>query len=357
MSTKAVTVLAGSDHYEVQRAAAALAETMKPEDPLNFEVVNAQADTVGDALSQIAALREAVLTLPFLGGGKVVWWKNVTFLADTPQGRSEAVLEALEKLLPVLQKADDSVRVIVSALGIDRRRAFFKALGKIADVRAFDLPDARKVDPEDAIALIESRLFERKLKAEAGVAERLFAAFGADKRSIEEAVEKLDVYAGDGRTVSLAEARALVAGNRDVAIWDFCDAVLAGRSRDALEELEQLFRQGESEIGILILLSQQIRLAALGGVLAEAKLLRLVPKGSFMNVQLAPEAESYLPRKKSGETVNTWQLGQVCQKSKKRPAHFWVRAVDLLHRVHRQIVTGQADKQRALELAVLELTA
>ncbi|HEY8967222.1 MAG TPA: hypothetical protein VIM58_12290, partial [Candidatus Methylacidiphilales bacterium] len=180
---------------------------------------------------------------------------------------------------------------------------------------------------------------------------------GADKRNIEEAVEKLDLHAGEGREVSLADARALVAGNREVAIWDFCDAVLAGRSRDALEELEQLFRQGESEIGILILLSQQVRLAALGGVLAENKLLKLVPRGNFMNVQLAPEAEAYLPRKKSGETVNTWQLGQVCQKSRKRPAHFWVRAVDLLHRVHRQIVTGQADKQRALELTVLELTA
>ncbi|SDU16709.1 DNA polymerase III, delta subunit [Verrucomicrobium sp. GAS474] len=354
---KPVTLYAGSDHYEVQRAAIALAESMAPEDPLNYEVLNAQADTVNDALAQIAALREAVLTLPFMGGGKVVWWKNVTFLADTPQGRSEAVLEALEKLVPVLQGADETVKVIISALGIDRRRAFFKALGKFAEVRAFDLPDARKIDPEDAIAIIESRLFERRLKAEPGVAERIFAAFGADKRSIEEAVEKLDLHAGEGRTVTAAEARVLVGGNREVAIWDFCDAVLAGRSRDALEELEQLFRQGESEIGILILLSQQIRLAALGGVLAENKLLRLVPKGNFMNVQLSPEAEAYLPRKKSGETVNTWQLGQVCQKSRKRPASFWVKAIDLLHRVHRQIVTGQADKQRAIELAVLELTA
>ena len=355
--SKAVTFYAGSDHYEVQRAAVALAEKMMPEDPLNYEVLNAQADTVGDALSQIAALREAVLTIPFLGGSKLVWWKNVTFLADTPQGRSEAVLEALEKLLPVLQGADATVNVIISVLGIDRRRAFFKALGKFAEVRAFDLPDARKVDPEDAIALIESRLSEKRLKVEPGVAERLFAAFGVDKRNIEEAVEKLDLHAGEGRSVTLAEARVLVAGNREVAIWDFCDAVLAGRSRDALEELEQLFRQGESEIGILILLSQQIRLAALGGVLAENKLLRLAPKGNFVNVQLAPEAEAYLPRKKSGETVNTWQLGQVCQKSRKRPAQFWVNAVDLLHRVHRQVVTGQADKQRALELAVLELTA
>ncbi len=71
---KPVIVYAGSDTYEVQQAASALAQKLAPDDPLNFEVLNAQADNVDGALSQIAALREEVLTLPFLGGGKLVWW-------------------------------------------------------------------------------------------------------------------------------------------------------------------------------------------------------------------------------------------------------------------------------------------
>jgi DNA polymerase-3 subunit delta len=355
---KPVTLYAGSDTFEIQQAAAALAAKLTPDDPLNFEVLNAQAETVDAALSAIAALREAVLTLPFLGGGKVVWWKNVTFLADTPLGRNTSVLEALESILPVLQQVDGtSVTVLVSALGVDRRRAFFKALGKFAEVKAFDLPDARKIDPEEVLDGIEARLSRQGIKAEAGVAQRLFQAFGADKRSLEEAVEKLAVYVGGPGTLTAAEARDLIGGSREIAIWDFCDAVLSGKAKAALTELEQLFRQGESEIGILILLAQQVRLAALGGVLLENKLLRIVPKGSFTSAELDPRAEAYLPRKKSGETINTWQLGQVCQKSRKRPAAFWIGAVDLLHRTNRQIVTGAADKQRALELAVLQLTA
>jgi len=355
---KPVTVYAGSDTYEIQKAASALAEKLTPDDPLNFEVLHAQADNVEGALTQIAALREAILTLPFLGGGKLVWWKNVTFLADTPLGRNTSVIEALEALLPVLQSADGtSVTVLVSVLGIDRRRAFFKALGKFAEVKAFDLPDARRLDPEEVIDLIEAKLSEKRLKPEAGVAQRLFQAFGADKRSLEEAIEKLYVFTGGGGAITAAQARDLIGGNREIAIWDFCDAVLSGQARAALTELDQLFRQGESEIGILILLSQQIRLAALGGVLLENKLLRITPKGNFVSVDLDPRAEAYLPRKKSGETINTWQLGNICQKSRKRPAAFWIEAVEILHRTNKQIVTGAADKQRALELAVLQLTS
>ena len=351
---KSIFLFAGSDHFEVQQAAMAAVRKLAPEDPMNQEVLNAQAENVDGALMCIASLREAVLTLPFFGGGKLVWWKNVTFFADSPLGRNQSVLEALEALAPVLEKVDGvSVTLVVSALGVDRRRTFFKTLGKLAEVKGFDVPDARKMDPGEVLDMIEGKLAAAGVRAKPAVAERLFQAFGVDKRALEGAVEKLAVFAGEAGTVTPEEARALVAGNREAAIWDFCDAVLAGKAKVALLELEQLLRQGESEIGILILLSQQVRLAALGGVLLENKLLRLMPRGA----DVAPEAECYLPRKKSGETVNTWQLGQVCQKSRHKASAFWIAAVETLHHANRQIVTGVVDKRRALELAVLQLTS
>jgi len=354
---KPVTLLAGSDHYEVQKAALALAQKLTPEDPLNFEVLNAQVDHVDAALAQIASLREAVLTLPFLGGGKLVWWKNVTFLADTVLGRNASVLEALEQLLPVFQQVDGtSVTLVISALGVDKRRKFVKELGKVADVRTFDLPDARRLDPAEVVETIEGQLARRGLRAESGVADRLFQAFGADKRGLEEAVEKLHVFVGGPGEITLAQTRDLVGGNRETVIWDFCDAVLSGKPKAALIELEQLFRQGESEIGILILLAMQVRMAALGGVLLEHKLMRIVQKGSFTSAEIDAKAEACLPRKKSGEAVSTFQIGQVCQKSRRRPAAFWMEALEILHRTNKQIVTGAADKQRALELAVLQIT-
>jgi hypothetical protein len=74
-------------------------------------------------------------------------------------------------------------------------------------------------------------------------------------------------------------------------------------------------------------------------------------------VELKPEGEAVLPRKKTGETISTYNLGQVLQKSQHRPAKFWFNALDILHRAYRHILSGTADKVRTLEFAIIELCA
>ncbi len=46
------------------------------------------------------------MTLPFFGGGKLVWWKAVNFFDETGVGRHASVKEALESLQPDLEKVD-----------------------------------------------------------------------------------------------------------------------------------------------------------------------------------------------------------------------------------------------------------
>ena len=65
-------------------------------------------------------------------------------------------------------------------------------------------------------------------------------------------------------------------------IWDFCAAVLSGEAKPALAQLSALLAQEESEVGILILLAGQVRLAALAAVLRENQMLRL--KGGAIRV-------------------------------------------------------------------------
>ena len=69
-------------------------------------------------------------------------------------------------------------------------------------------------------------------------------------------------------------------------IWDFCHAVLSGEAKPALAQLSALLAQDESEVGILILLAGQVRLAALAAVLRENKMLRL-NRGSFASAEVS----------------------------------------------------------------------
>lgn len=358
--TKAgVVLIAGSDEAAVKKNAMARSEALQPADPMNVEVIDARVDSVDEAVAKIDELRAAILTLPFFGGGKLVWWKNVNFLDESVIGRSASVKDALEALVPDLEKADgESVTVLISALALHKGKSFTKALLKLAEASHYDLPDVRRGGEREMLELIENQIVQAGLRVGDGAAERLFAALGYNTGALQVEIEKLLCYlGGPGGTVTRDSVQLMVGGKKDVLIWDFCDSVLAGDARVATYLLNQLLAQDESEIGILILLAGQVRLAALGGMLKEQNLMKVTKRGNFTNVDLTPAGEALLPRKKSGEPISSFNLGNVVQKSQHKPAKFWFRAIEVLHRAYRHIIGGTADKVRTLEFAVIELCA
>ena len=121
----------GSDEAEVRIKAKGLAAELAPIDAGEFglEIIEAPADSVDCSVDMVESTLQAVLTLPFFGGGKLVWMKGVTFLKDSVQGRSEFVQAALEKLLKVLEEGlPEGITLLVSAPEPDKRKSFYKSL-------------------------------------------------------------------------------------------------------------------------------------------------------------------------------------------------------------------------------------
>jgi DNA polymerase-3 subunit delta len=354
--TLPIHFLCGSDEDAVKKAAADLAGKLAPDDAMNFETIDGRATTVDEAVQSIQKVREAILTLPFFGGGKLVWWKAVNFFDETGVGRHASVKEALESLQPDLARVDGaSVTLLISALGIHKGRSFSKALLKLAQAKYFDLPDLRKTSEDEIIFQIERRMKAAGIRPGPGAAERFFQATGIDTGVWSQELEKLVCFAGEG-DLTRDDVNRVISGSREVLIWDFCHAVLSGEARPALAQLSALLAQDESEVGILILLAGQVRLAALAAVLRDNKMLRL-NRGSFTSAEVSPEGEAYLPRKKSGEPISTYSLGQAAQRSQYRPARFWFQALALIYQAQKEMLTGESDKRRALELVVLEIVA
>jgi DNA polymerase-3 subunit delta len=360
-NTKAVSIhfLAGSDEDAVKKAALALSQKLAPADAMNFEIIDGRADSVDDAARSIAKVREAILTLPFFGGGKLVWWKAVNFFDETGVGRHASVKEALEALLPDLEQVDGaSVTLLISALGIHKGRAFAKALLKKAQAKYFDLPDLRKTSEDEIIFQIEQRMKAAGIRPGPGAAERFYQATGIDTAMWAQEMEKLACFIGEGsRELTRDDINRIISGSREVIIWDFCHAVLGGEARAALELLGSLLAQEESEVGILVLLAGQVRLAALGAVLRENRMLRLSNRGSFTSAEVTGGGEAYLPRKKSGEPISTYALGQAAQRSQHRSSAFWFDALNVIYTAQKNMLTGKGDKRGLLELAVLEIVA
>jgi len=253
-NTKAVPIhlLYGTDEDAVKKAAAALVDKIKPDDPMNFETVDGRADNVEGATQSIEKVREAILTLPFFGGGKLVWWKSVNFFDDKGPGRHESVKEALETLLPDLDKVDgESVTLVITALGLHKGKAFSKALLKKAQAKAFDQPTMQDNSEDSIIFEIERRMKAAGLNPSPDAAERFFLATRLDTGLWASEIEKLVVYmAGEKRELTREDVDNLIGKTREVIIWDFCHAVLSGNAKEAVGEVGALLLQRAHHPGL-----------------------------------------------------------------------------------------------------------
>src|SRR5213595_1376390 len=80
----------GSDEAGAKREASELAQKLAPAEAGEFgrEIIDAAADNVHGAANAIRSTIAALQTLPFFGGGKLVWLKSANFLSDDVRGKS-----------------------------------------------------------------------------------------------------------------------------------------------------------------------------------------------------------------------------------------------------------------------------
>src|SRR5881392_948626 len=102
--TANIHAVIGSDEAEVKRVAAELAQKLAPKEAGDFglEVIDGAADNAEQAAARIRSAIEALQTLPFFGGAKLVWLKNANFLGDNVIGRATSVQTALDELAEVI---------------------------------------------------------------------------------------------------------------------------------------------------------------------------------------------------------------------------------------------------------------
>jgi DNA polymerase III subunit delta len=310
-----VHFVTGSDEAAVRKAALELAKELAPEaDVFGLEVIDGAADNVEAAVNALQQARQALLTLPFLGGSKLVWLKNASFLADAGAGRSESVTRALERLCQVLESGlPEGVSFLLSAPLADKRRTGYKLLTKLATTAVYDLPHIGFRGDEEAIAeWTAMRARERGLQLLADAVDVLAARVGLNPLQLESELGKLETALGTGTRISSGEVRLLVPQTREGGIFDLSDAILKRDLPLALETLHQLIHQGEHGIPIL-----------LAAVVPTVRNLLLV-KDLMLSYSLSPPSQpqffagtlkllapaetAHLPRKKDG-TVSAYLLG------------------------------------------------
>jgi DNA polymerase III subunit delta len=313
--TSHIHFLTGTDEAAVRKAASALARELAPgADVFGLEIIDGAVDSVDAAAKSVQETMQSLLTLPFLGGSKLVWLKNASFLADSVAGRSESVLVALEKLCGILISGlPEGVSFLLSAPLADKRRAAFKSLSKLAATQVHDLPNLGfRGDEEAIVEWTTSRVREHDLQLDSNALEILAARVGLDTLQLESEIEKLETAFGNARRVSGEDVRILVPQTREGGIFDLSEAIARRDLSLALETLDQLLRQGERGIGILLaaVVPTVRNLLLVKDLLVRHRLPTPSQPQFFAGAlkRLPTEATSHLPRKKDG-TISAYPLG------------------------------------------------
>ena len=357
-----IHAIVGSDDVEVKRTAAELAERLKPANAGEFglEVIDGAADNSEQASARIRSTIEALRTLPFFGGEKVVWLKNANFLADDQKGRSASVQEALEELAETIDSGLGSdIAFLLSAIDVDKRRSFYKAIAKRAEVQIFDkLDSSRGGWEEEATEMVQARAKKRKLQFDDDALELFVLLTGGDTREIDNELEKIDIYLGKERAVPVDLVRELVPLTREGVIFDLSNALAERDLERALDLVRQLLDQGESAIGILLVaILPTVRNLLLAKDLMDRHGIPRphVPFPFISAVNRLPaNAIAHLPRKKDG-TVNAYALGIAAQNAHRFSSDQLVAGMQACLEANLQLVTTQLDHELILTEVVVKL--
>ena len=362
--TSHLHAVVGSDESAVKSAAAELAVKLTPPEAGDFglEVIDGCADNADQAAARIRSAIEALQTLPFFGGGKLVWLKNANFLGDNRIGSSAAVQEALEELSAALDGdlGGGEVRFLLSAPEVDKRRSFYKGLAKRAELQVFDkLDSSRSGWEEAALDLVQSLGRQRQLRFEEEALDLFVLLTGGETRTINNELEKIDLFLGPAeRRVTLETVRTLVPISRGGVIFELGNALAARHLDGALALVRRLLDQGESAIGILLvaIIPTVRNLLLAKDLMQRHRLSRPGAPFTFISTlnRLPSEATEHLPRKKDG-SINGYTLGIAAMQAHRFESSQLVHGLEACLNANLQIVTSQLDHELILNQVVVKL--
>jgi DNA polymerase-3 subunit delta len=355
----------GDDDFAVkQRARQIFTEWSAQLGGMDHEIIDASVGNSGEALTALGRLREALQTLPFFGGGKVVWMRDCNFLGEERTASSQAVTTALAELADELKTfAWQTVRLLISAGKVDKRRAFYKTMEKIAAVENFAAwsPDDRDWADRAEAAAREALNQRQKAISETALRELVNRA-GQNARQLENEVEKLCVFAGDRKKIELADVNTICSRNKTAKAFALGDA-LGDRDLPRLlkrldEELwESKFDKDKSEIGLLYGLIGKVRAMLLLKEMLREGWIRSELDYNRFKAQLAELPADKLPvdKKFNPLTMNPYVLYKALPQVKKYTSSELVRAMDVLLRCNQRLVSSGLDETLVLQQALVQI--
>jgi DNA polymerase III delta subunit len=245
----------GNDEYLVSLNARKKVDEACPqsEQALSLEIIDGNAGTIDDAVKGLDRCIAAFRTVGLFGGDKVVWLRNASFLKNAVLMKNAQVKGLLGELASDIKAGlADGQFLIISATGIDKRSAFYKAVDAAGEVVAYDIPERDYEARPVALKRVVS-LFQREgYSIDSAAAETFVDRSGYETRQIMNEVEKMVLFKGEDKAITTDDVRIITSVSGEAIAWDFTDAVAERKLGDAIRIFRQLIFQKQTAVGLTI---------------------------------------------------------------------------------------------------------
>lgn len=357
-------LICGEDDFAVKEKAQQLFSTWSAEiGGMDHEIIDASVSNSGEALNVLGKAREALQTLPFFGGGKVVWLKNCNFFGEERAASAAAVTETLADLGDLLKNFswNGTVRLLLSAGKVDKRKSFYKTLSKIGTVEicaGLSLEDKDWADQAERFALNE--LKERGKRISHDALSELVLRVGPNLRGLATECEKLSLYVGKQDSIRLDDVQLIVSQTKNAKAFALGEALGERNLPRVLKTLdEELWSMGmdsqRSEIGLLYGLISKIRGILFIKELLAQKLLK--PTDDFFRFKSQFESlpKDLLPEGSPLASMNPYPLFRAMQQQKNYSREELVNAMSLLLKCNQQLFFSSLDRGLILQQTLIEI--
>jgi len=320
-AAKKFTFICGSDDFLVGRLGRERYEALAAEvtDEFSRETINGFAANVGEVESAVNRFRDSVQTVAMFGGKRVVWFKDINFLADTVTGRAESTLKLVEDLQQLLEAINpDETAVLITAAPVDRRRSFPKWCEKNADFTLIGGDADSAGEALVGVALAEAKSLGTSFGP--GAVELMLAKVGANTRLIVEETRKLATYT-DGGNIEEEHVAELTPNVAEGDFFEAAEAFFSGDLKWTLAALHRHFFSGGDARPVISALQNRNRILLQVRALVDAGDARVGPRGldGMPRAQAAYGARFVGATEKSSYNLfsqNPWYVGKLAGSAK-----------------------------------------
>lgn len=360
-----VFLVYGDDDYAVKQRARQLFQQWSQElGGMDHEIIDAQVSHSGDALKALGRLREALQTLPFFGGGKVVWLQSCSFLGMDRTSQAQAITETVGEIAQELKEFPwQNVRLLISAGDVDKRRVFYKTIEKIGAIESFlawSLDDKDWAGQAEMTTHKEFRARKKEISEEALT--ELVQAVGPHRQQLANEVEKLCLYVGERPAITSADINAIVSRNKQARAFALAEALgdrdLPRVLRTLDGELwEMKFDKDKSEIGLLYGIISKVRAMVLmkevvreGWLKPEREYFRFKTQFGNLPTDKLPTDKKFNPR-----ALHPFVAHKALLQCGNYTSSELVRAMGSLLECNQRLVTSSLDEALVLQQVLVEI--